>query len=387
MRRLLLLVCAIVLVDTSFYAAITPLLPYYADHEHLTKMGAGVLAGSYAAGTLLASFPAGAWSARFGPRALLVCGLALLAITSVTFGQAHTIVLLDVARFARGGGGALSGTAGLAWLSAVGPPERRGELMGTAIAAATAGALLGPVLGAVARAIGPAPTFGFVAALAIVLLVLMLTQPIAAPERTAQRRGLLAALAAESVPRGLWLVGCASLFFGVLNVLLPLRMDRFGASGAAIASVFLVSAALEIVVNPLAGRWGDRRGFVALARTGLLASGVLALVASLPHSVALLAAVGMASGSLVGLLWIPGFALLSYGSDSAGLDHSYAYALLNMIWAGAQTAGAAGGGALAHATSDLVPYAVVAALALTTLVLGTGARALHRSHPAMAREA
>ena len=37
MRRLLTLVSAVVLVDTSFYAAITPLLPYYAEHEHLTR--------------------------------------------------------------------------------------------------------------------------------------------------------------------------------------------------------------------------------------------------------------------------------------------------------------------------------------------------------------
>src|SRR3954453_17768066 len=102
MRRLLILVCAIVLVDTSFYAAITPLLPYYADHEHLTKSSAGILAGSYAAGTLVASLPAGGWPGPCGPRAILGCGLALLAVTSVPFGLAHSIVLLDLARFAQG---------------------------------------------------------------------------------------------------------------------------------------------------------------------------------------------------------------------------------------------------------------------------------------------
>ena len=42
MRRLLLLVCAIVLVDTSFYAAITPLLPELSDEFELSKTGAGV---------------------------------------------------------------------------------------------------------------------------------------------------------------------------------------------------------------------------------------------------------------------------------------------------------------------------------------------------------
>ena len=46
MRRLSLLVGAIVLVDTMFYAAITPLLPDLVDELHLGKNGAGMLAGS-----------------------------------------------------------------------------------------------------------------------------------------------------------------------------------------------------------------------------------------------------------------------------------------------------------------------------------------------------
>ncbi len=57
MRRLVLLVGAIVLVDTMFYAAITPLLPKLADELGLGKNGAGVLAGAYAAGTLVGSLP------------------------------------------------------------------------------------------------------------------------------------------------------------------------------------------------------------------------------------------------------------------------------------------------------------------------------------------
>jgi hypothetical protein len=58
-----LLVGAIVLVDTMFYAAITPLLPDLADELDLGKNGAGVLAGAYAAGTLIGALPGG-WLAR-----------------------------------------------------------------------------------------------------------------------------------------------------------------------------------------------------------------------------------------------------------------------------------------------------------------------------------
>src|SRR4051794_12953037 len=241
MRRLLLLVCAIVLVDTSFYAAITPLLPYYADHEQLTKTGAGILVGAYAAGTLVASLPAGWAAVRVGPRALLIAGLALLAASSVTFGLAHSIVLLDIARLAQGVGGALSWTGGMGWLSGVAPADRRGAMMGTAMAAATGGALLGPVLGAVARAIGPAATFGAVGALAAVLLVLVLLQPGRAPAGAEEGASLRAAIRQPLIARGLWLVACTALCFGVVNVLLPLRMDRFGASGAIIAVTWLLA--------------------------------------------------------------------------------------------------------------------------------------------------
>ena len=49
MRRVFLLVAAVLLVDTAFYAAIVPLLPHYTDELGLSQTGAGVLTASYAA--------------------------------------------------------------------------------------------------------------------------------------------------------------------------------------------------------------------------------------------------------------------------------------------------------------------------------------------------
>jgi hypothetical protein len=103
--------------------------------------------------------------------------------------------------------------------------------------------------------------------------------------------------------------------------------------------------------------------------------------------VALLAAIGVASGPLIGVLWTPGLVLLGFGSDAAGFDHTYAFALMNLAWATAQTFATAGGGALAHATSDIVPYALVAAIVLVTAATMTRPQAVRRTRPAMAREA
>jgi MFS family permease len=375
-RRLLVLVSAIVLVDTSFYAAITPLLPYYADHEHLTKASAGILSGAYPAGTLIASLPSGALAARFGPRPLLVAGLSMLAITSIVFGLAHSIVLLDAARFAQGIGGALSWTGGMGWLSGAAPPERRGAMMGTAMAAATGGALLGPVLGAIARALGTGVTFGAVGVIAAFMLVAVLTLPIRQTRAEKLAGSLGEAIRQPSVARGLWLVACTALLFGTLNVLLPLRIDNVGGSGALIAFVWVFAAAFEAVVNPLSGRRADNHGWAGVARFGLVGGAVVVLLAGVSTQLGLLAAIGVASGPVIGVLWSPGLVLLGQGSDEAGFEHTYAFALMNLAWAAAQTVATAGGGALAHATSDIVPLTVVASVALLTAATMTSARAV-----------
>ena len=53
--------------------------------------------------------------------------------------------------------------AGMAWLVSVSPPERRGQMIGSALGAAIVGVLLGPVLGGAASVLGPEAVFSSVA--------------------------------------------------------------------------------------------------------------------------------------------------------------------------------------------------------------------------------
>ena len=147
MGRLLALVSAIVLTDTMLYAALVPLLPGYADDFGLSKTGSGLLFAAYPAGVLLAGIPSGFAAARFGPRLAATAGLALIAAASIAFGLADTVWTLAVSRLFQGIGSALSWSGGLAWLVALAPRDRRGELLGTALAAAVVGALLWPGCG------------------------------------------------------------------------------------------------------------------------------------------------------------------------------------------------------------------------------------------------
>jgi hypothetical protein len=132
----------------------------------------------------------------------------------------------------------------------------------------------------------------------------------------------------------------------------------------------------------VAGRRADRHGWQGIARFGLVGGAVVAVLAAVPDAVAPLALIGIVMGPVIGVLWTPGLILMGEGSDAGGFDHTYAFALMNLAWAAAQTIATAGGGALAHATSDAVPLTLVAAVALVTAATMTRVRS-----PAYAREA
>src|SRR5215207_6118707 len=102
MRRLLALSCAIVLVDTIFYAALTPLVPYFNEEFNLSKAAVGVLSGAYGAGVLVGSAPGAYLASRAGVKAAAVVGLILMSLTSLAFGLVDAAPLLVLARFVGG---------------------------------------------------------------------------------------------------------------------------------------------------------------------------------------------------------------------------------------------------------------------------------------------
>ena len=160
-RRLLALSCAIVLVDTIFYAALTPLVPLFEEEFGLSKSVVGILSGAYGAGVLVGSVPGGYLASRSGVRITALVGLILMSVTSVMFAIVDTTWLLVAVRFAGGFGSALSWVAAFTWLVDRAPEERRAEMIGVMISAAVVGALLGPVLGSVAATRRPLAGFRF----------------------------------------------------------------------------------------------------------------------------------------------------------------------------------------------------------------------------------
>jgi predicted MFS family arabinose efflux permease len=374
MRRLLLLVGAIVFVDTMFFAALTPLLPEYADELSLSKAGAGLLSAAYPLGALVGGLPGGMAAARFGVRPTVLAGLAGMAVTTLTFGFAESIWLLDGARFLQGAASSFSWTASLAWLVAAATPERRGETIGAAMGAAIFGAVFGPLLGGIASYVGTGPSFASVAVLAALLAVWAVRTPAPTPEQPQPLGRLFGALRDTRVLASIWFVAIPALLFGVLNVLAPLRLSALGLTTAAIGAVWLGSATLEALLAPAVGRYSDRRGRLTPIRVGLL--GATAAMATLPWLDRgwLLAAAVVATICAAGTFWSPAMSMLADRAEAMALDHAYGFALVNLAWAPGAATGAALGGAAARATSDAAVYLTMAVLcAATLLVVGSGA--------------
>ncbi|HET7855022.1 MAG TPA: MFS transporter [Gaiellaceae bacterium] len=367
MRRLLLLVGATIFVDTIFFAALTPLLPKYADDLGLSKAGVGVLAAAYPAGALLGGIPSGYAAARYGVKPVVVTGLLLMVVTTTAFGFAEDIVVLDLARFAQGFASSLTWTAGLAWLVSEAPPRQRGLLIGAAMSAAIVGALFGPVLGGVASVVGVEVAFAAVAALGLGLAVWAALMPAARAEHPQPLSMLWRAAKDRTVLGSVWFVTLPALLFSTMGVLAPLRLDVLGMSAVGISAVYLVSAAIEAALNPLAGRISDRRGRLAPIRFGLAASAIATALLPWPDSRWVLAGFVILAGMAFGLFWTPAMSHLADLAERRGLDYAYGFALVNVAWAPGQAFGAALGGALARATSDAVPYLLLTGVCLLSL--------------------
>jgi len=367
LRRLLTLTSVVVLVDTMFYAAITPLLPHYVSDFGLSKAAAGVLAASYAAGTLIGSFPGGWFSARYGPKRATMTGLVLLSVSGLAFGTGQHIAVLDSARFLQGVGGAFTWTGALSWL-VLASPDSRGKRIGSAIASAIVGVVLGPALGGIAVVTSPEAVFTGVAVVGAGLCWWASRIPAEAPTRDPEPINLSLVLR-PSVLLAFFLVLIPSQYVGVFDVLVPLRLDDLGATGLAIGAAFVVVGIIEAVASHYFGGFSDRRGRVLPISIGLLVSGVTAVLMPVPDSVAVLAVVLGVTVVGTGALWAPATALLSESAERQGLEQGYAFALVNLAWAGGQIIGSAGGSGAAQLAGDALPYLICSGTFLVALLV------------------
>ena len=148
MKRALLPILLIVLLDVFGYTILIPLLPFYAEHFGATPAIVGLLVTFYAVCQLFSGPVLGHLSDRYGRKPLLLisqCG-TLLSFVGLAFSRSLLWIFV-----ARGIDGFTSGnvTIAQAWLADNTAPEERAKVFGLTGAIFGAGFLVGPAVSAV----------------------------------------------------------------------------------------------------------------------------------------------------------------------------------------------------------------------------------------------
>jgi MFS family permease len=363
------MVRTLLLFESAMYAALTPVLPHYAHVLHAAKPAIGLLTASYPAGIIPGSLLGAALAVRAGVRRATLTGLIVFALAIAAFGFGTDIAVLDALRFVQGAACGLIWGGGLTWVIAVAPRERRGEMLGSVMSAAIVGTLIGPILGTLAVAAGTGPVFALVGAVSLGLAGWTLRHPDPpSPGRIAEASPR-ALLHNPRMGLGIWLILVEACAIGATGTLLPLRLARFGATGAEIGAAFLLSSLLASVVAPVVGRVVDRRGSRLPLVVGVLGTAILLALLPVPHSVLLLGALTAVAlgGPLCGYT-IPAISMITESVEHAGVALIVGTTVLNLSWAIGETIGAPAAAGLSQMTSDAVPLIGLAAIMLVTLV-------------------
>lgn len=377
-RRLLVLVSVVVFADTMLFAAIIPLVPVFAGAYGLSKLQAGLLVGAYGAGAMIGGIPAGLLAARIGPKRTVILGLLTLAVATEAFAFGSTPSALGAARFAQGVASSVTWSGALAWLTLGTPSSRRGQILGTAFGFAVLGFIVGPAVGALGELTSVQGTFVVIGLVAGLLAVAATSFP-SGPRDLRRPDALRRAFRDVGFLAAVWLTLVPALFFGLLDVLVPLSLDEAGWGTVAIAATFIGAGLFEVALAPVIGGVSDRRGRLYPIRLGLVLLAVVAVALAASTSAVLVALLVVGASLAASGIYTPGIALVSDRAEENRMPQTLAFGVMNTAWAIGAMTGPAAGGALAQAVGDPAPYLLCATLVIVTLLLVDRAGSAPRS--------
>ena len=373
-RAVVSIAVAAVAIDAALLGLIAPLLPAIQERTGAGEGALGIALAAYAVPIALLALPLGRAADRIGRRLLLLGGLALVAAGSVFVAVSDSFGALIAARVVQGIGSASSWIAALALVSDSAPEGKRGQWLGVALGATSVGSIAGPALGGVAAEVlsFEAPFLIFAGLALALLIAAWLVLPWEAPRSRPAVPALSAIMRSVRSATGAWSATISLTSAGVLGlieVVAPLDLDaRLGVSSAAIGLLFAGSIAVDAALSPVGGRWGDRRGRLGPAITGLAVSALSALLlAVLP---------GVAGTAIALAVYGAGFSL-AFAAAVPWLDEAFeeterglAYGVQNLLYAGGYVIGPIIGGVLLElGGADLAYILTAAALAACTIAL------------------
>jgi DHA1 family solute carrier family 18 vesicular amine transporter 1/2 len=372
------------LLDYFLYALLFPVLP----HSPAKLQGEGqfaLLYGAYAMSVLLVTPLFGYLGDRFGSRSILLCGVALAACAIALFGLAPNFPLVLVAKICQGSASAALWTSGLA-LVASNYVVKRVEMLGFAFAGGTFGSVTGPIAGGFLFNAGgyklPFLVTGVLLGIEAVLILLFLRSSGTSSNERVDYRSLMLnkSLMVPAVA-----IALAAFSVGIVEPLLPVRLERFGTSSMAVGMIFTVSTLVYGLSAPLVGYVSKR---MSIQRVMVL--GTIGMAATLPLLAIFRGAILVGfSLSLINVAYAfminPASAELGNVVDRAGMScYSAVYAVYNVFYSVGMLATAG----LASAAGRLLSFWVVllccSAVLLLCIPLLTMANAPRKAVPAEA---
>lgn len=363
-RRVVLLVYALLFYTAALELAIVPLIPVFSSRFDLSAVEAGALLASVNVAVMLTSVPLGQLSDRIGSRSMTVTAAALFALSAVGQGLSPAYGLLLVSWAVFGIGVAIVVTGSLAWLSDILPADERTVALGGAATVSGLGIIAGPLFGGVfVERVGLQTAFLIAAAIAGILAVATrigtteATRPPAVPSLLTTLR---AVRGQPLVIGGLTLVALLGSIFGVVNVLVPLRLDGNGLSAGEVGLAFSGSAGVFVAVSWMVARLGRRAVALRMAALVSFAQGALLLLPIASLSTIAMVAFLFLRAPLWATLSTISYPLASEGAHRGGLGRGAIFGLLNLSWGIAATISPVAGGAIAQTIGEPWAYGVLA---------------------------
>ena len=363
MRRSVLPLYALFLLETLTWIAMIPLAPTYADDFGLNGVETGAILAAASLAALVAALPLGVLADRFGAREVTLASAALFTLATLGQGFADDFWTLLIARAGFGAAfGALWG-AGASWLSNSLTHERRAGALALATTVAGVGFTIGPVFsGVVADRFETGTPFVVLAVAAAAVTISLFRVPAVHVTDVATqslRETLRVVRRDELVLAGIAIIVLIGLVGGGVNLLVPLQLKGNGVSAAQIGLLFSVASAVYTVVSAIVARLGERSATLRVGGVSALLTGTtIVLVLVSPSTVAAVAFVLLRAPpwSTMDTIIYP---LAAAGAHRAALGRGSVMGLVMLGWASASTVGPILAGAIADSAGDRTAYAVM----------------------------
>ena len=253
------------------FGIVAPAIPVFAREFGVGRTAAGAVISVFALARFVSALACGRLVDRFGERAVLGAGLAIVAVSSALAGLARTYWQLLLLRGVGGVGSAMFTVAAMSLLLRVVAADRRGRATGVFQGGFLVGGIAGPALGGLLTGASLrlpffvyAGTLGVAGAIAMLALV-RVTLPAAgaAPTPGDPGRTSLGEALRDPAYRAALVtnVGTGWALFGVRSSLIPLFVVEGLNRGPVWTGVgFVLGSAAQAALLLPAGRFTDERG-------------------------------------------------------------------------------------------------------------------------------